>query len=125
MLFGALALIALFLALAGIYAASAYSVLQRTHEFGIRKAIGASDGVIVGEVMLKALRQSAIGIAIGLALTAAVSRLIVSILFQTSPLDPLTYVVVVMLLVGCTVLAALIPAVRATRVQPAVALRFD
>ncbi len=125
MLFGVLATIALLLALAGIYAVSAYGVAQRTHEFGIRKAIGAGDGTIVRDVLLRALGQSAVGIALGLGLAAAFSRLMVSILFQTSPLDGRIYSAVAVLLLICAALAALIPAVRAMRVQPAVALRYE
>jgi putative ABC transport system permease protein len=125
LLFSALAFIALALALAGIYAVSAYSVQQRTQEFGIRKAIGAKDRNVLGGVLTDALRQGAIGIAIGLALAALCTRLLTSLLFQTSPLDPLTYVGVIALLIACTVLAALMPALRATRVQPATALRYE
>jgi ABC-type antimicrobial peptide transport system permease subunit len=76
-------------------------------------------------VITDALRQGAIGIAIGLALAALCTRLLTSLLFQTSPLDPLTYAAVIALLIGCTILAALMPALRATRVQPAVALRYE
>jgi putative ABC transport system permease protein len=125
LLFSSLAFIALILALAGIYAVSAYSVQQRTQEFGIRKAIGAKDGHVLSGVITDALRQGAIGIAIGLALAALCTRLLTSLLFQTSPLDPLTYAAVIALLIGCTILAALMPALRATRVQPAVALRYE
>jgi putative ABC transport system permease protein len=125
LLFSALAFLALMLALAGIYAVSAYSVQQRTQEFGIRKAIGAKDRHVLGGVIADALRQGAVGIAIGLALAALCTRLLDSLLFQTSPFDPLTYIAVIVLLIGCTVLAALTPALRATRVQPARALRYE
>jgi putative ABC transport system permease protein len=125
LLFSVLAFLALMLALAGIYAVSAYSVQQRTQEFGIRKAIGAKDAHVLGTVISDALRQGAVGIAIGLVLAALCTRLLSSLLFQTSPLDPLTYIAVIVLLIGCTVLAALMPALRATRVQPALALRYE
>lgn len=125
LLFSVLAFIALILALAGIYAVTAYSVQQRTLEFGVRKAIGARDAHVLGSVIADALRQGIAGIAIGLALAALCTRLLSSLLFQTSPLDPLTYASVIALLVGCTVLAALMPAIRATRVQPATALRYE
>ncbi len=125
LLFSVLAFIALMLALAGIYAVSAYSVQQRTQEFGIRKAIGAKDTHVLGSVISDALRQGAAGIAIGLVLAAVCTRLLASLLFQTSPLDPLTYAAVIVLLVACTTLAALVPAMRATRVQPATALRYE
>jgi putative ABC transport system permease protein len=125
LLFSVLAFLALMLALAGIYAVSAYSVQQRTQEFGIRKAIGAKDRHVLGTVISDALRQGAVGIAIGLVIAALCARLLTSLLFQTSPLDPLTYAAVIVLLIGCTVLAALMPALRATRVQPATALRYE
>jgi ABC-type antimicrobial peptide transport system permease subunit len=125
LLFGALAFIALILALAGIYAVTAYSVTQRTQEFGVRKAIGAKDAHVLGTVIADALKQASVGIVLGLVLAAACTRLLEPLLFQTSPLDPLTYAAVVLLVVACAVCAALLPAVRATRVQPATALRYE
>ena len=125
MLFTALAVVALVLALAGIYAVTAYSVSQRTQEFGVRKAIGASDGHVLRSVLADALRHAGLGIAIGLVLAAVCTRFLAPLLFQTSPFDPLTYAAVVTLIVACSVIAALVPAVRATRVQPATALRYE
>lgn len=125
MLFGAFALIALILALAGIYAITAYSVEQRTREFGIRKAIGASDGRIFANVLTGALRMSAFGIAIGLVVAALCARLLTAILFQTSPFDLVAFVTAILLVVASSLIAALIPALRATRVEPAVALRYE
>jgi putative ABC transport system permease protein len=125
LLFGVLAGVALVLALAGIYAVTAYSVTQRTQEFGIRKAIGAKDGSVLGVVIGDALKQAAFGICIGLLLAAACTRLLEPLLFQTSPFDPLTYAAVIALLVACACCAALLPALRATRVQPATALRYE
>jgi putative ABC transport system permease protein len=125
LLFGVLAGVALLLALAGIYAVTAYSVSQRTQEFGIRKAIGANDGSILGGVIADALKQAAVGIALGLALALACTQLLQPLLFQTSVFDPFTYLAVVALVVACAVCAALVPAIRATRVQPANALRYE
>jgi ABC-type antimicrobial peptide transport system permease subunit len=125
LLFGVLAGIALLLALAGIYAVTAYSVSQRTQEFGIRKAIGANDGNVLGGVIGDALKQATVGIVLGLVLAAACTQLLQPLLFQTSPFDPLTYVTVVALIIACAVCAALVPAIRATRVQPARALRYE
>lgn len=125
LLFSVLAGVALILALAGIYAVTAYSVTQRTQEFGVRKAIGAKDSHVLGVVIVDALKQAAVGIVLGLALAAACTRLLEPLLFQTSPLDPFTFVAVVLLIVACAICAALIPAVRATRVQPAKALRYE
>jgi putative ABC transport system permease protein len=125
LLFGILAAAALLVALAGIYAVTAYSVSQRTPEFGIRKAIGANDGSVLSDVIADALRQAAVGIALGLALACACTQMLQPLLFQTSAFDLLTYVTVVVFVVACTVCAALVPALRATRVQPADALRYD
>lgn len=125
LLFGVLAGVALLLALAGIYAVTAYSVSQRTQEFGVRKAIGASDGHVVGGVVAEAIKHAAIGIALGLAVAAACTQLLRPLLFQTSAFDPLTYVTVVGLILACALCAALVPAIRATRVQPARALRYE
>jgi putative ABC transport system permease protein len=125
LLFGVLAGIALLLALAGIYAVTAYSVSQRTQEFGVRKAIGARDGNVVGGVVADALKLAAVGIALGLALAAACAQVLQPLLFQTSAFDPLTYVAVIALIAACAIFAALVPAVRATRVQPAQALRYE
>ncbi len=125
LLFGVLAAVALVLALAGIYAVTAYSVTQRTQEFGVRKAIGARDANVLNAVLLDALRQALVGIVLGLALAAACTRLLEPLLFQTSPFDPLTFVTVVVLIVACAACAAAIPALRATRVQPANALRYE
>ncbi len=125
MLFGVLALLALLLALAGTYALTSYGVEQRTRELGIRKALGASDGAILSNILIGALRISSIGIAIGLVVAALCAQLLLPVLFQTSPFDPVTFVGVVVLVTACSVLAALIPAIRATHVQPAVALRYE
>lgn len=124
-LFAVLAGVALLLALAGIYAVTSYSVSQRTPEFGTRKAIGAKDRSLLGIVIADALKQASIGIVCGLVLAAACSQLLQPLLFQTSAFDPLTYAAVVALIVASSVTAALVPAVRATRVQPATALRYE
>ncbi len=125
MLFGVLACIALLLAIAGVYAVTAYSVQQRTREFGVRKAVGASDAHVLTGVVVDALRQGALGVAIGLGLAALGTRMLGSLLFKTSTLDPMTYIGVVGLLLACTVLAAFVPAARATKVDPAAALRYE
>jgi putative ABC transport system permease protein len=125
LLFGVLAVAALLLALAGIYAVTSYSVSQRTQEFGIRKAVGASNGNVLSAVMADTLKQAAVGITLGVVLAAASTQLLQPLLFQTSAFDPLTYVTVVALIAGCAICAALVPAIRATRVQPASALRYE
>jgi putative ABC transport system permease protein len=125
MLFGVFALIALMLALAGIYAITVYAVEQRTHEFGIRKAIGANDAQVFANVLVGALRVSAVGITVGLVLAALGARLLTAILFQTSPFDPITFTAAILLVAGSSLIAAFVPAVRATRIQPAEALRCE
>jgi putative ABC transport system permease protein len=125
LLFGVLAVIALLLAMAGIYGVTSYAVEQRTHEFGVRKAIGAGGRDIVGNVLASALLQSATGIAIGLAVLALFARAVADLLFQTSPFDPVTLAAVVLGLTTCTIVAAFVPALRAARIDPAAAVRYE
>jgi ABC-type antimicrobial peptide transport system permease subunit len=124
-LFGGLALIALVLALAGMYAVAAYSAQRRTHEFGIRKAVGASDSAVLRNVLRASLAQMLAGICIGLILAAVGVRFLSGILYETSPLDPPTFLLVVVLFGACASTAALVPAMRAMRVNPVVALRYE
>jgi putative ABC transport system permease protein len=125
LLFGSLALVALLLSVSGIYAVTAYSVERRTREFGIRKAIGARPADVVGHVVGAALLQSAAGIALGLALSAIFGTALSALLYDVSPLDPLTFAAAIVLLAGCTVIAAATPSLRAMRVRPAIALRYE
>lgn len=125
MLFGVLASLALLLALAGTYALTSYGVEQRTRELGIRKALGANDEAIITNILIGTLRVSCLGIGIGIVVAALCARLLMPILFQTSPFDPVTFVGVAALVTVCSVFAALVPAIRATRVHPAVALRYE
>jgi putative ABC transport system permease protein len=123
--FGLLASIALLLALAGTYAVTSSATAARTHEFGVRRAIGATASNILREVIRGAGSLGAIGIVAGVALMAMLSNQVDSILFQTSALDPFTLVSVGAGLLGATMLAALFPALRATRVDPAVTLHYE
>jgi len=125
LLFGVLATLALILSLAGIYAVTAYSVEQRTREFGIRQAVGARAADVMRDVLRSALIQTAAGIAGGIILAAMFTRLLAGLLFQTSPLDPLTFTGVVALMLLAVVAAAAIPALRAARIQPASAIRYE
>ena len=120
-----LSFVALFLAVAGVYAVVSYGVTQRTHEIGIRMALGARSRTIVAMVVVGALRLATTGILIGLILAVAASQLIESQLVDTAPRDVLTYVLVVVVLLAAVLLAAVLPALRASRVQPMTALRYE
>ncbi len=121
----ALAFVALSLSIAGVFAVVSYGVSQRTHEFGVRMALGADAGGIVRMVLGGALRLAATGIVLGLVVAGVGTRMLGDQLYATQPLDPLTYGVVTTLVLAATVLAAFVPARRATRVDPIVALRYE
>jgi putative ABC transport system permease protein len=123
--FGGFAIVALVLALAGVYSVTAFSVAARTREFGVRKAIGASDGRVMRGVLSATLVQAAIGSVAGIILTAACARLLSGLLYETSALDAGMFAIILALVLGCAVAAALVPAVRATRIAPAQALRYE
>ncbi|HEX6631901.1 MAG TPA: ABC transporter permease, partial [Gemmatimonadaceae bacterium] len=123
LLLGAFAGVALVLAVVGIYGVVAYSVAQRTQEFGIRMALGADARRVLGEVVGHAARVTAVGVAIGVAAALLMSRVLTSLLFQVNATDPLTYGAIVGVLLAATVVASWIPARRATRVSPMAALR--
>ena len=123
--FGGFAFIALVLALAGVQAVTAFSVAARTREFGIRKAIGATDGHILLNVISRAILQAALGGIAGLLLAAASSQALAGLLYRVSPMDVPTFALVFVLVLVCSVGAALASAVRATRVPPAQALRYE
>jgi len=120
--FGALALT---LAAVGTYGVIAYSVSQRTQEIGIRMALGASREHVLRMVVGGGLRLAIAGIAIGVVLSLAAGRFISTLLFGVRPTDPVTFTIVAATLLGTAVLAAWIPARRATRVDPMVALRYE
>ena len=113
------------LAAIGLYGMIAGRVTQRTQEFGIRIALGAARSVILRDVLGRALRLASIGIVGGAILTALAARGLSTLLLDVSPFDPLTYAVVALLLIGMCLLASFIPARRATRVDPIVALRAE
>jgi predicted permease len=116
---------ALLLGLAGIYGVISYAVSQRRREIGIRVALGAQPGAVTRLFVGHGMVLAAIGVAIGLAGAFAVTRLMASLLFEVSPVDPLTYAAVALALFGATVLACYLPALRATRVDPMGALRAE
>jgi ABC-type antimicrobial peptide transport system permease subunit len=122
MIFGG---IALFLAAIGLYAVMSFSVARRTKEVGIRMALGAQAGQVIGMMFRQGVWQLGLGITFGLLLAAAVGQTISAILFEVQPRDPQVFggVVVVLFITG--MLACLVPARRATRVDPLTALRSE
>jgi putative ABC transport system permease protein len=116
---------ALLLGIAGIYGVISYSVSQRTREIGIRIALGARSAEVTRMFVRHGLVLAAIGIACGLAAALLLMRLMSSLLFDVSPIDPLTYAAVAVSLVAATVVASYVPALRATSIDPAEALRAE
>jgi putative ABC transport system permease protein len=124
-LVGIFAALGLLLAALGIYGVISYSVTRQTQEIGIRMALGATPGIVQRSVLLRTFNLAAIGTAIGAAGSVLVARLISSLLFHTSPDDPPTFAIVIVLLIGVALAAGYFPALRATRVDPAIALRSE
>lgn len=125
LLLGLFAGLALLLAAFGIYSVISYSITQRTQEIGVRMALGAGEGDVVRMVLREASLVAVMGIAIGLAAALALTRLIAGLLFGLSSTDPVSFAGTAVLLAMVALAAGYIPARRAPRVDPAIALRQE
>jgi predicted permease len=124
-LIGSLAMLALILAMVGLYGLLSHTVLQRTREIGIRVAMGAQGRDILKMVLRQGIRAAVVGVAIGVLAGLALTRFMSSLLFGVTPGDALTFVAVVLLLLSVAMVACVIPARRAMRVDPIIALRYE
>jgi putative ABC transport system permease protein len=123
--FTAFGLLALLLAAVGLYSVLAFSLAQRTHEFGVRVALGAQSSDLVRLAVSKGLVPTMGGIGVGLFLAVVLGRFVESLLFNVSPRDPSILGGVCGILLGASIVASLLPALRASRVHPATVLRTE
>src|SRR5712691_11556974 len=125
LLLGAFAGLALLLAAVGIYSVLSYSVKQRVREIGIRLALGARLGDVLRMVVFEGVKPTLLGVAIGVAGALALGRVLSSLIYEVKPADPVTFLAVTTLLAAIALLASIIPAYRATKVDPMTALRYE
>jgi putative ABC transport system permease protein len=125
LLFTLFAGIALLLAAFGIYGVISYGVAQRTHEIGIRIALGAKRSEVLQLVVKEAMRPALLGAVLGIAAALGLTRLLAGLLFHIKPSDPATFALVFVVLIVVALLACYVPARRASRVDPMAALRYE
>jgi ABC-type antimicrobial peptide transport system permease subunit len=124
-LLGSFGVLALLLAMVGLYGVIAYSVSQRTREIGIRSALGARRIDVLSLVLKQSLKMVAIGMSVGLVLALAATRVLSFVLYGVSSIDPATYIGISIIFIALALLASYIPARRASSVDPVVALRYE
>ncbi len=125
LLLGAFAGLALLLAAVGIYSVLSYSVKRSVREIGIRLALGARPGDVLRKVIFEGMKPTLLGVAVGSAGALALGRVLSSLIYNVKPTDPITFLAVTVLLAVIALLACIIPAYRATKVDPMVALRCE
>ena len=125
LLLGAFAALAVILAAIGIYSVLSYSVKRRVSEIGIRMALGARVADVLRLVVIEGMKPALLGVAIGAVVALAFGRVMASLIYEVKPSDPITFLSVGILLAGVALLASVIPAYRATRVDPMAALRYE